>query len=88
VKSAGPNRRRLKTQRCDGQSLAMGPADRRGDQEAFAQLYDRVVGQVFGVVRRVVRDPAQSEEVAQEVLSRCGGQRRASIPVGGVQLRG
>ena len=40
----------------------------RGDQEAFAQLYDRVVGQVFGVVRRVVRDPAQSEEVAQEVL--------------------
>ncbi len=40
----------------------------RGDQAAFATLYDRVAGLVFGVVRRVVRDPAQSEEVTQEVL--------------------
>jgi RNA polymerase sigma-70 factor (ECF subfamily) len=39
-----------------------------GDQDAFAELYDRVAGQVYGVVRRVLRDPAQSEEVAQEVL--------------------
>ncbi len=40
----------------------------RGDQNAFSELYDRVAGQVFGVIRRVLRDPAQSEEVAQEVL--------------------
>ncbi|MFP5309772.1 MAG: ECF RNA polymerase sigma factor SigK [Actinomycetes bacterium] len=40
----------------------------RGDQEAFAALYDRMSGQVYGVVRRVVRDPARSEEVTQEVL--------------------
>ncbi len=40
----------------------------RGDQAAFAALYDRVAGQVFGLVRRVLRDRAQSEEVAQEVL--------------------
>lgn len=40
----------------------------RGDQDAFAALYDRVAGEVFGVVRRVLRDPAQSEEVVQEVL--------------------
>lgn len=40
----------------------------RGDEAAFAELYDRMAGQVFGVVRRVVRDPAQSEEVAQEVF--------------------
>lgn len=40
----------------------------RGDQQAFAELYDRVSGQVYGVIRRVLRDPAQSEEVAQEVL--------------------
>ncbi|WP_033220550.1 sigma-70 family RNA polymerase sigma factor [Kitasatospora phosalacinea] len=40
----------------------------RGDQEAFAALYDAVSGPVFGLVRRVVRDPAQSEEVTQEVL--------------------
>ncbi|MFF3405525.1 sigma-70 family RNA polymerase sigma factor [Streptomyces sp. NPDC002742] len=40
----------------------------RGDQEAFASLYDVVAGPVLGIVRRVLRDRAQSEEVAQEVL--------------------
>ncbi|MEU0515263.1 MULTISPECIES: ECF RNA polymerase sigma factor SigK [Amycolatopsis] len=40
----------------------------RGSEAAFEQLYDVVAGPVFGVVRRVVRDVAQSEEVAQEVL--------------------
>ena len=40
----------------------------RGNQDAFSELYDRVSSQVFGVVRRVLRDPAQSEEVMQEVL--------------------
>ncbi|MFF9901088.1 sigma-70 family RNA polymerase sigma factor [Streptomyces longispororuber] len=40
----------------------------RGDQEAFAAVYDRVAGAVLGLVRSVVRDHAQSEEVAQEVL--------------------
>ncbi|MGH9168093.1 MAG: ECF RNA polymerase sigma factor SigK [Acidimicrobiia bacterium] len=40
----------------------------RGDQIAFATLYNRVAGQVYGLIRRVLRDPAQSEEVAQEVL--------------------
>lgn len=40
----------------------------RGDQDAFSTLYDRLAPQVYGVIRRVLRDPAQSEEVAQEVL--------------------
>ncbi len=40
----------------------------RGDQSAFATLYDQLAGPVYGLIRRVVRDPAQSEEVAQEVL--------------------
>ncbi|MFD5432715.1 sigma-70 family RNA polymerase sigma factor [Kitasatospora sp. NPDC127067] len=40
----------------------------RGDQDAFSRLYDVVAGPVLGLVRRVLRDPAQSEEVAQEVL--------------------
>jgi RNA polymerase sigma-70 factor (ECF subfamily) len=40
----------------------------RGDQVAFEAVYDRMVGPVYGVIRRVLRDPSQSEEVAQEVL--------------------
>ncbi|MFH0241674.1 sigma-70 family RNA polymerase sigma factor [Streptomyces sp. HK10] len=40
----------------------------RGDQDAFASVYDAVCGPVLGLVRSVLRDPAQSEEVAQEVL--------------------
>jgi RNA polymerase sigma-70 factor (ECF subfamily) len=39
-----------------------------GDEQAFEELYQRMAGQVLGVALRVVRDPAQSEEVAQEVL--------------------
>jgi RNA polymerase sigma-70 factor (ECF subfamily) len=40
----------------------------RGDQAAFARLYDAVAARVFGLAVRVVRDPAQAEEVAQESL--------------------
>ncbi|WP_436501534.1 sigma-70 family RNA polymerase sigma factor [Actinokineospora sp. HUAS TT18] len=40
----------------------------RGDESAFERLYDIVSAPVFGLVRRVVRDPAQSEEVTQEVM--------------------
>lgn len=40
----------------------------RGDEAAFGELYDRYAGLVYGVIRKVVRDPSQSEEVTQEVL--------------------
>ena len=40
----------------------------RGDLAAFEAVYDHLAGPAFGLIRRVVRDPAQSEEVAQEVL--------------------
>jgi RNA polymerase sigma-70 factor (ECF subfamily) len=40
----------------------------RGDEAAFAGVYDHFATVVYGLVRRVVRDPAQSEEVTQEVL--------------------
>jgi RNA polymerase sigma-70 factor, ECF subfamily len=39
-----------------------------GDREAFAALYDRTASRVFGLVKRLVRDHAQSEEVTQEVF--------------------
>ncbi|MGW5399526.1 ECF RNA polymerase sigma factor SigK [Streptomyces sp. NPDC003952] len=40
----------------------------QGDQDAFSALYDAVAGTVFGIAVKVVRDRAQSEEVAQEVM--------------------
>lgn len=40
----------------------------RGDHAAFEAVYDRLSGPVYGLVRKVLRDPAQSEEVAQEVM--------------------
>ncbi|MEV0587606.1 sigma-70 family RNA polymerase sigma factor [Nonomuraea sp. NPDC050310] len=39
-----------------------------GGEQAFERLYDRLAGPVYGLVLRVLRDPAQAEEVAQEVL--------------------
>jgi RNA polymerase sigma-70 factor, ECF subfamily len=40
----------------------------RGDQSAFAALYDAASAKVYGLALRVVRDPAQAEEVAQEAF--------------------
>lgn len=38
-----------------------------GDREAFAALYDGTANRVFGLIRRLLVDPAQAEEVTQEV---------------------
>ena len=40
----------------------------RGDHRAFELVYGELAGPVYGVVRQVLRDPAQSEEIAQEAL--------------------
>lgn len=40
----------------------------RGDRGAYAALYDLVIDRVFGIARRVIRDPQLAEEVAQEVM--------------------
>jgi RNA polymerase sigma-70 factor, ECF subfamily len=40
----------------------------RGDEKAFTALYDQVSARVFGLIKRVLRDPAQAEEVTQEVM--------------------
>jgi RNA polymerase sigma-70 factor (ECF subfamily) len=53
-----------------------GPADiddlmrkvARGDSGAFEELYDELAPAVFGLARRVVRDPAKAEDVTQEVF--------------------
>src|SRR5260370_22921442 len=55
----------------------------RGDQAAFEAVYDGVVPAVFGLVRRGVRDPAQSEAVTHDALleawrppARCAAAQR------------
>jgi RNA polymerase sigma-70 factor (ECF subfamily) len=40
----------------------------RGDERAFARLYDMMSARVFGLILRVVVDRSQSEEVLQEVF--------------------
>lgn len=39
-----------------------------GDQAAFGALYDEISPRVFGLIRRLLVDHAQSEEVTQEVF--------------------
>ena len=40
----------------------------RGDAAAFDAVFEQLGPSVYGVVKRVIRDPAQSEEVTQEVM--------------------
>ncbi len=51
----------------DGRSALMR-AVALGDEASFARLYDDLAPIVYGVARKVVRDPSQSEEVLQEVM--------------------
>jgi RNA polymerase sigma-70 factor, ECF subfamily len=76
-----PRMARMNTQRTPapglGEDLADGNREdlaqllarvARGDHQAFETVYGQLAGPVYGMVRQVLRDPAQSEEVAQEVL--------------------
>jgi RNA polymerase sigma-70 factor, ECF subfamily len=40
----------------------------RGDEAAFGALYDQMAPRVLGLVKRLLIDHAQSEEVAQEIF--------------------
>ena len=59
-------RQQVTTTPVDVDELMSQVAD--GDQDAFAALYDAVAPRVYGLIRRVVRDAALAEEVAQEAL--------------------
>lgn len=62
---------RLNDDAVDQSSAALSDLLRKvglGDEQAFARLYDELIGVVHGVVLRVLRDPSQSDEVTQEVM--------------------
>jgi RNA polymerase sigma-70 factor, ECF subfamily len=40
----------------------------RGDEAAFAELYDATSARAYGLAVRVIRDPSQAEEVTQEAF--------------------
>lgn len=40
----------------------------QGDQSAFGELYDQIAPRVLGLVKRLLVDHAQSEEVTQEIF--------------------
>jgi RNA polymerase sigma-70 factor, ECF subfamily len=62
--SAGPNAGRAPA--ASQQDLLERVAD--GDQSAFSELYDQISPRVFGLIKRLLRDHSQSEEVTQEVF--------------------
>ena len=47
---------------------ALLPRIARGDSQAFEELYDLMGSSVYGVARRVVRDPARAEDVTQDAF--------------------
>jgi RNA polymerase sigma-70 factor, ECF subfamily len=50
----------------EGGALIRRMAD--GDRQAFADLYDRYARLAFGLIRRILPQPAEAEEVLQEVF--------------------
>jgi RNA polymerase sigma-70 factor (ECF subfamily) len=68
-----PDVARLRSLRAVTDDTELRPLDEvlqrvaRGNLEAFEQLFTTLSDAVYGAVRRVLRDPAQSEEVTQEV---------------------
>ena len=61
---AGRQRREPRATDLDALLLAVA----RGDEGAYEAVYDLASGWVLGMARQVLRDPAQSEEVMQEVM--------------------
>ena len=57
-----------------------------GNDRAFTVFYDRTSSRVLGLIRRILVDPAQSEEVAQEVFLATWQEAASFDPARGTAL--
>ena len=58
----------------------------RGDEVAFAELYDQVCRRIYGITLRVLRDPHQAEEAAQMAFSEIWSKAGRFDPARGTAL--
>lgn len=89
------NVRFLRTSSSDDDEPSDGPAAQlprllaasaRGDQQAFAQVYDLTSARIYGMVLRVVRDRAQAAEVTQDVYLQVWLEAARFDPAAGTAL--
>src|SRR5215470_20376392 len=68
------------TQRgCDGADAAM-ERYARGDETAFADLYDAIAPRLLGILRKATRDPSAAEDLMQQTLLHMHRARGSFIP--------
>lgn len=75
---ARARRQRPEPRAGDLDSLLLAVA--KGDEGAYEEVYDLTSGWVLGIARQVLRDPAQSEEVMQEVMLDLWRRASAFVP--------
>jgi RNA polymerase sigma-70 factor (ECF subfamily) len=61
----------------DGQDIALLEGVARGDERAFAEVYDRYSPILFGLLLRILHSRAEAEDVLQEVFLQIWQQARA-----------
>jgi len=67
----------------DAQDAALLRGVARGDERAFADLYDRYSSILFGLLLRILHSRAEAEDVLQEVCLQVWQQARAFDPARG-----
>jgi RNA polymerase sigma-70 factor (ECF subfamily) len=73
----------LPTQQTDAEDAELLRAVARGDEPAFARVYDRYAPILLGLMLRILRSRAEAEDVLQEVFLQVWQQARSFDPTRG-----
>jgi len=73
----------LPNQQTDAEDAELLRAVARGDESAFARLYDRYAPILLGLLLRILRSRAEAEDVLQEVCLQVWQQARSFDPARG-----